>query len=1010
MPFVAGLAVRDAGFSTSISGALNVGSNPGRRIVGLFGHAGGDATADITAADITYAGSNAGVTLAPDPPHLLAFGSNQKWRWFHIDVPSGTTGSNTLAVADADNTGSTLVLIAMAYDGISGVSAAAYAADAFNTTPTITLTSAAGEEVVGLLCNYDNDGAAFTPGTGSSFLAGFSTGNLLAFREDGAASVTIDGSWAGAHARVYCAFSLQQSTASVDQEGARFGNDDGSESAHTFAAAQDANHTAPVGTAALIRALLNGTGDPASAAFTLRYQKNGSGGYVPVPVGASVPEAYGTVTFGAIGTGANGGATVAPSYPAGITAGQYLTCHVSSGATNSETPTTPAGWTLLATGASTDGTYEVDAGPRRMTVFGKVADGTESGTLTVNITNGGTCRGTIARWTKAGAGAWVVTAQGGNDSTSGTGFSATLASMNWNTGDAVLVAVGQRVDTATQSAQSLTASGVTFGTRTNRETTAVTTGNDHRHVVDTFAAVTGTSNVNAGPTWAYTGSAACSGGVVVVRLREYTAPVTNELFIEASANIPGGGEATTARLTPPASKTTGDFVAGRRLDDAAAWTGDITTDDYTELEWRINTQAPAVVGDYFDVRVYAGAAALTAYSVTPRLTLGAAQQPAPRRLLRWDALALPVPFSWGRKGLRAGRFPPPVVPSSASSARGGARAEVVTRKGAAADVAGRLAATAAASGGKAAPATSSARAGGGGLAAGAKAAAATSSARAGGGGLAAGAKAATATSSARVGARASSSSSASAVVVTAAAARAGAAAAAASAKGAAASVGGRLAATAAVATLRGAAGAQDGRLGLRGSVGAQKAAAGSLEASAGGSGAAVGAKGAAVATAGRLGARGSVSAAAVAGVTAIVAGRAGARAGAVTTKGGPASSAAGGGVRAASSAAKASGAVAQARAGARAEAVGFRLTRTTAVGSRGGVRGGVVGGKAAGASTEARLGARADAAQVAGVVPSWPGGGPGRLGADSLAAGGGRLGSRTLAAVLARLGSWVIRR
>ena len=436
------------------------------------------------------------------------------------------------------------------------------------------------------------------------------------------------------------------SSATADQEGARFGNDDGNEAAYTFAASQDTNLTAPLGTALLIRALINGTGDMASTAYTLRAQKNGTGGYVEVPVGSTVPEVYGTVTFGAIGTGANGSTTVAPSYPSGITAGQYLTCVVTSGATNSETPSTPSGWTLLATGASTDGTYGVDAGPRRVTVFGKEATGSESGTLTVSITNGGTCRGTISRWTKAGSGAWVIEAQGANDSTSGAGVSMTFASMNWNTGDAVLVATGQRVDSATQSAQSLTASGVTFGTRTNRAATAVTTGNDHRHTVDTFNAVSSTSDVDAAPTWDYTASASVSAGGVIVRLREYTAAVTNALYIATSANITAGGEATTARLTAPSGKSTSDFVTGRRWDDENGTDSiDLTTDGYTELEWCVNTQSPAANGDYFDFRVYAGAAALDSYTVTPRWTLGTPSTPSapplhdqPNRAARLAAL------------------------------------------------------------------------------------------------------------------------------------------------------------------------------------------------------------------------------------------------------------------------------------------------------------------------------------------------------------------------------------
>lgn len=254
-----------------------------------------------------------------------------------------------------------------------------------------------------------------------------------------------------------------------------------------------------------------------------------------------------TVTFGAIGTGANGTTTVAPSYPAGITAGQYLTCEVSSGSTGNATPTTPVGWTLLATGASTDGTFGVDTGPRRATVFGKIAVGTETGTLTVSITGGNTCRGTITRWTKSQAGyAWDVVAQGANDSTSGTGVSMTTAAISWAPGDAAMVVVGQRVDSATQSAQAITAAGITFGARTNRATTAVTTGNEIRHVVDTFAAVTaGTASVAT--TWAYTASAAVSAGGVVVRLREVPpTEFARVTFAEFEVPASGSGNQTLA--------------------------------------------------------------------------------------------------------------------------------------------------------------------------------------------------------------------------------------------------------------------------------------------------------------------------------------------------------------------------------------------------------------------------------------------------------------------------------
>lgn len=478
----------------------------------------------------------------------------------------------------------------------------------------------------------------------------------------------------------------------LDQEGFRFGADDGSESAHTWIDAQDADVTQPLAQNLLLRALVNSTGDPASAGFKLKYQKNGAGGYVDVPVGASAADVYGTVTFGAWGTSASGGTSVAPTYPAGITAGQYLTLHVSSGGTGDPTPSTPSGWTLLATGASTDGTFGIDTGPRRMTVFGKEATGSETGTVTVSITNGNTCRGSIARWTKSGSGSWDVSAQGAGDSTSGTGVSIAFASVNWNTGDAALVAVSQRVDSATQSAQSLTATGVTFGTRTNRESTAVTTGNDHRHVVDTFAAVSATSSVDAAPTWAYTASAAVSAGGVIVRLREFTAGSANEVYVAPSSNIAAGGEATTARLTAPSGKTTADFVTGRRWDDEnGADSINITVDDYTELEWCLQAQSPAANGDYFDFRVYSADTAFDTYTVTPRWTIGTAAQSAS---ITEAASASDSPSA---SVTRAADVTEAASGSESSAATGGGQTGAVTEAASAADVQAAANATSAAS-------------------------------------------------------------------------------------------------------------------------------------------------------------------------------------------------------------------------------------------------------------------------------------------------------------------------
>lgn len=411
---------------------------------------------------------------------------------------------------------------------------------------------------------------------------------------------------------------------SLEQYAFRFGADDANEASHTWLANENVNYSAALGTAFLIRLGINASADPPDLLYKLRYKKNGSGSYADVPIGATTAEIFGTITFGAIGTGANGSTTVAPSYPTGITAGQYLVAVITSGSTSNTTPTDSGSkWTQLATAVTTDGSYGIDTGPRRVTVFGCIADGSESGTYTFNISTGDSCRGTISRFTKSGSGTWTIDAQGAADSGNHTGITMTTSSMNWNTGDAVLVANCQRVDNATQSSQSLTATGVTFGTRTNRAATAVTTGNDHRHSVDTFAAITGTSNVNAAPTWAYTASAAASSATVIVRLREYTAAVTNEIFIEASSNIASSGEATTARLTAPSGKSSGsDFATGRRWDDENGTDSlNFGNNKYSELEYRINTQSPAADTDYYEFELYNFADAFDTYTNIPKFTI-----------------------------------------------------------------------------------------------------------------------------------------------------------------------------------------------------------------------------------------------------------------------------------------------------------------------------------------------------------------------------------------------------
>jgi hypothetical protein len=94
--------------------------------------------------------------------------------------------------------------------------------------------------------------------------------------------------------------------------------------------------------------------------------------------------------------------------------------------------------------------------------------------------------------------------------------------------------------------------------------------------------------------------------------------------LAASSNITASGENTTAQLAAPSGKTTADFVAGRLQDDEnPADSVDITSDDYTELEWNLKAiTGVAADADVYQFRVTVAGTPVDTYSVTPQWTIG----------------------------------------------------------------------------------------------------------------------------------------------------------------------------------------------------------------------------------------------------------------------------------------------------------------------------------------------------------------------------------------------------
>lgn len=236
------------------------------------------------------------------------------------------------------------------------------------------------------------------------------------------------------------------------------------------------------------------------------------------------------IAFGASGLAANTATnTLTLAYPAGITAGQLIVvCVCNKYPPNN--PTTPAGFTLAANAQGTGGSGAagIDTGTVYMTVYYKIAVGTETGNLAITFVgtnNSGI--GRIFRYTNA-TGNWNVSAANGSDNTAGTAW---LTTMNVNpgltTGDWAIVASGINTDAYTYASQAPAEASTTFGATVERQDSGTNSGQDCALVVTDTPVTAGTS-VNP-PTYSMTASGTAAnnpaGSSVMLRIREIAAVV-----------------------------------------------------------------------------------------------------------------------------------------------------------------------------------------------------------------------------------------------------------------------------------------------------------------------------------------------------------------------------------------------------------------------------------------------------------------------------------------------------
>lgn len=100
----------------------------------------------------------------------------------------------------------------------------------------------------------------------------------------GSGSKTVSGTGGSGNTNTYAAFFRDPAVESLDLEGFRFGVDDGSESTHTWAGAENANITAPATDARLLCFALDLTGDPGATTLKVQVALDGTNDWADIPV------------------------------------------------------------------------------------------------------------------------------------------------------------------------------------------------------------------------------------------------------------------------------------------------------------------------------------------------------------------------------------------------------------------------------------------------------------------------------------------------------------------------------------------------------------------------------------------------------------------------------------------------------------------------------------------------------------------------------------------------------
>lgn len=211
---------------------------------------------------------------------------------------------------------------------------------------------------------------------------------------------------------------------------------------------------------------------------------------------------------------------------------------------SASTVNTPSGWTSLGNQAGTDGGAEgIDTGSVRLYTFYKVAAGTEA-TTTVAFTETGTTSvvgGVIYKIRSASANYDIATSSYpiNADATAWGSVLATTTAPDLISGDLIFMIAAQNGNLSNTSAWNITSTGLTgLSTVQEQFEYTSTTGNDMEFGVATTLVWGGTGY--SSPRTTITQSAAASGAVSVVRIRQGAGANRSDAFVRACGVAAGG--------------------------------------------------------------------------------------------------------------------------------------------------------------------------------------------------------------------------------------------------------------------------------------------------------------------------------------------------------------------------------------------------------------------------------------------------------------------------------------